>query len=757
MTETVFVQSGIDFQARQLCVVQLSFAYGGVTIRVSDEREGFFVSQGNAVAQVSRDRSAERAAQCLLEGFGAVELACMDHVCTDTDADYLVSSSDSVHALCSFTAYALPQLKTLGWQVQVDENYPYQVVSSDTPWYADITPDPEEDDWFSLELGVDIDGRRVNLLPGLIEILNSGSDSDSVAELLRAPARFRAVPVGENRYVVVPPERLTKLLAILEELYGGASDSRFSAESAPLISELDDVFNKAGRFIDDHEGEAPDGQLKLSGPGELLTRGRNLSEPKPPSVKPPEGLKASLRSYQQEGLDWLQSLVRNQAGGVLADDMGLGKTLQTIAHITAEKEAGRLVEPCLIVVPKSLAANWQRELKRFSPALKVLSIHGALRAKAYADVAGVDVVITTYPVLVRDKDKFSDRNFHLLVLDEAQAIKNSRSLAHRAVQDVNATHRLCLTGTPVENNLGELWSLFNFLMPNLLGDLQTFKARYQIPIERDQQESRLVQLRSRVAPYILRRTKLTVAKDLPPKTELVRPVDLEGDQRDLYESIRVAAHAEVRQVIRQKGLTGSTITILSALMKLRQVCCDPRLLSTASARAVKTSAKYDLLFELLEAQLAGSHRILIFSQFTQMLALIAEGLRSRDIRYLALTGATQDRQARCDEFESGKADVFLISLKAGGTGLNLTSADTVIHYDPWWNPAAQAQATDRAYRIGQKRPVFVYNLIIAGSVEERMLRLQRHKRHLADTILGDGTLTKWSESDVEQLFEPLPE
>jgi SNF2 family DNA or RNA helicase len=308
----------------------------------------------------------------------------------------------------------------------------------------------------------------------------------------------------------------------------------------------------------------------------------------------------------------------------------------------------------------------------------------------------------------------------------------------------------------VENHLGELWALFDFLDPGLLGDELSFRRWYRQPIEEQKDEERLLALRDQVGPYVLRRKKRDVAKELPPKTELVRPVELSGKQRDLYESIRVAAHADVRKVIRQKGLAASTIPILDALMKLRQVCCDPRLLAMDAARPVRESAKYDALMELLETQLAEGHRALVFSQFTSMLALIAEGLKSLGTSYLALTGSTRDRQKVVDAFEAGRADVFLISLKAGGTGLNLVSADTVIHYDPWWNPAAQAQATDRAHRIGQTRPVFVYNLYAAGSVEERVMRLQQRKRWLAATLLGDGEQARGlDERDVETLFAPL--
>ena len=263
-------------------------------------------------------------------------------------------------------------------------------------------------------------------------------------------------------------------------------------------------------------------------------------------------------------------------------------------------------------------------------------------------------------------------------------------------------------------------------------------------------------LRELVAPYILRRLKRDVAKELPPKTEVMRPIELRGPQRELYESIRVAAHAEVRRLIRKKGMAASTIPILGALTKLRQVCCDPRLVRMGSAGTIRDSAKYDMFFELLEKQLEGGHRVLVFSQFTSMLALLAAGLKERKIVYSELTGATIDRAAAVDKFEGGKAEVFLISLKAGGTGLTLTSADVVIHYDPWWNPAVQAQATDRAYRIGQKKPVMSYHLFAAGSVEERILGLQRSKRHVADAILGNGAAASvLSENDVDVLFAPL--
>jgi SNF2 family DNA or RNA helicase len=310
----------------------------------------------------------------------------------------------------------------------------------------------------------------------------------------------------------------------------------------------------------------------------------------------------------------------------------------------------------------------------------------------------------------------------------------------------------------VENHLGELWALFDFLMPGFLGNSERFRVKYRHPIERGDNQDVLDSLRHVVAPFILRRMKEHVAPELPPKTEIVRPVDLDGAQRDLYESIRVAAHSEVRTLIRKKGVAGAAIQILDALMKLRQVCCDPRLVPSPAAREVTESAKYEQFFSLLEAQLAQGRKVLVFSQFARMLGLLGRGLNERGIPFAELTGMTEDRQKAVDAFQQGQVDVFLISLKAGGTGLNLTRADTVIHYDPWWNSAAQAQATDRAHRIGQTRPVFVYQLIVSGSVEERMLRLQQRKAELARNLLGGpGLGENLSESDLEDLFAPLPD
>ncbi len=614
------------------------------------------------------------------------------------------------------------------------------------PWYATAEPD-EKLDWFNIEVGVEIGGKAYNLVPALIELLEQCSEGTSLESLVNCPARFRAVPLGDGRFVVMPWKRLERILQVIADLYpdDGRKHEELSLPMARVteLGDLDEAFTETGP------------ELQWLAGVDWLERARALKAG--PSWTPqPAALRAELRPYQHEGLMWLEHKRDAGVGGVLADDMGLGKTLQTIALLAREKEARRMDIPSLVVAPTSLVGNWKREFEKFAPHVRVITYSGPRRHRLIPDFSKAEVIITSYPVLIRDLTPLTDREFHYVIIDEAQAIKNARSLASTSVRALSARHRLALSGTPVENNLGELWALFEFTHPGLLGRQQEFRTQFRDPIEKHGDEEQLQVLRRRVEPFILRRLKESVAKDLPPKTELVRAVDLTGDQRDLYESIRLAADSEVRGAIARKGMAGSAVTILDALMKLRQVCCDPRIVPVESARKVKLSAKYKLFFELLEAQLAQGRRILVFSQFARMLALLGKGLEERNLKYLCLTGASQDRQGLVDKFEAGAADVFLISLKAGGTGLNLVSADTVIHYDPWWNAAAQMQATDRAYRIGQKKPVFVYNLIAASSVEERMLVLQAKKRHLADTILGNAQgLTSLSETDLDDLFAPL--
>jgi superfamily II DNA or RNA helicase len=727
------------YETVKLPLIALSFEYGS--------------------ADATSDPASEARARRFLETFGAVDLDCLDDyaVAPGVAADYLVRCEGSVHDFCAFTALVVPKLRALGWRVDVAADHQFRTLDAAPSWYARLDEDDENEDWFSLELGVEIDGKRVDLLPALTALLERMAEGQGLHELVRRMPKVLAVPVDDGLYLTLPADRMRTLLRVLAELYEGARRKPDGSTGVPFgfpraraaaLAALDEVFASASAPLQ-WEGSAAGDAVRAYGAA--------LANP-PAPVAPPTDLRATLRPYQQEGLAWLQHLRAMNVGGILADDMGLGKTLQTIAHIATEKLAGRLAKPALIVSPTSLVPNWEREIDRFAPHLRVVALSGAQRHERFDEAMAADVVVTSYPLVCRDEERFEPFEFSLVILDEAQTIKNLKSRAHQSIRTLRAEHRLCLTGTPVENHLGELWALMDFLNSGLLGDEVGFGRFYRVPIEKGRNEERLAALRELLAPYILRRTKAEVAKELPPKTELLRPIELRGQQRELYESIRVAAHAEVRRLIRKKGLAASTIPILGALTKLRQVCCDPRLVGTDFGGAgVRDSAKYDAFVALLGQLLAEGRRVLVFSQFTSMLRLIAGGLEQRKVRYALLTGETTDRAAEVDSFqtESGPR-VFLISLRAGGTGLTLTRADAVIHYDPWWNPAVQAQATDRAYRIGQTSPVFVYNLFVAGSVEERMLRLQKRKRGVADAILGGAAPTgALTEDDVEVLFAPL--
>ena len=538
-------------------------------------------------------------------------------------------------------------------------------------------------------------------------------------------------------------------MAALLELVGDRTHD-FSGDSLKL-SRLDAMRTTAALG----EGAVWDGAQQLRGMVQRLSGRAEM-----PEVAVPSSVQASLRPYQQQGLNWLQFLREHGLGGILADDMGLGKTLQTLTHIQVEKDAGRLTQPALIIAPVSLMGNWRREAERFCPQLRCLVIHGKDRHEVADSMADYDIVIAPYSLLQRDKERWLEAQWHIVVLDEAQNIKNASTHAAQVVGQLQTRHRLCLSGTPMENHLGEIWSLFHFLMPGFLGSQARFKELFRTPIEKLGDPERLHQLRARITPFMLRRTKALVAHELPPKVETIERVELSGKQADLYETIRLGMEKTVREALTTKGLAKSQITILDALMKLRQVCCDPRLLKLAAAQKVKTSAKLEQLMELLPEMVAEGRRILLFSQFTSMLTLIEAELKKHGLPWVKLTGQSQNRDALIEQFTSGAVPIFLISLKAGGVGLNLPQADTVIHYDPWWNPAVENQATDRAHRIGQTQTVFVYKLVAQGTIEERILALQERKAALADSMYSGATGRKqplFTEGDLAELLKPLSE
>jgi superfamily II DNA or RNA helicase len=453
---------------------------------------------------------------------------------------------------------------------------------------------------------------------------------------------------------------------------------------------------------------------------------------------PPLGdLENVLRPYQKHGVAWLLFLRTNGFGGILADEMGLGKTLQTLAFLRFIRETQPGVAPMLIVCPTSLVFNWVAEVKKFTPKLKILTLHGPDRHARFNDIANSDIVVTSYALIRRDAEKYRGLEFDTVALDEAQHIKNRQTQNAQAVKAVKARYRIVLTGTPMENSVLDLWSIFDFLMPGYLGTAKDFRERYELPIAKEKDAAAQARLARRLRPFVLRRLKREVAADLPAKIEQVSYCELTPDQRQVYQQVIEASRKEVLEAVGAQGLAKSRMVVLTALLRLRQVCCDLRLLKLDNVNPANASGKLDLFGELLEEVIDGGHRLLVFSQFVGMLALLKEKLAAEQINFCYLDGSTLDRAAVVERFQGDATiPVFLISLKAGGVGLNLTGADTVIHFDPWWNPAVEDQATDRAHRIGQTKVVTSYKLITRDTVEEKILILQNRKREVIQATIG---------------------
>ena len=722
--------------------LHMSFDYAGQRVEYGSatQRERRLVE--GRIIDIRRDRSAEIAACERLDRHKLVEVG-----------DVAYAHGISLPNLYSGTfvlergrnelappdhllALAL-RLQADGFQLEFDAGSPVEILPAPEAWHAEVNDSGNA--WFDLSLGIDVAGERVDLLPILQRALTDPSFP------LTAPAKEAAdavwlAPVDERRRVPLPVARVRALIAPLLEWLeqGNARGSlQLRRAQAEVVEELS------------HGAAA----MPWRGANRLKDMLAQLRAERAP-VSEPEGFGATLRPYQRDGLAWLEFLGRANLGGILADDMGLGKTVQVLAHLEAMRQRGELDQPALVVAPTSLVWNWRAEAHRFAPQLKVLILHGAARDANFTAIPEHHLVITTYPLLARDREILVEQRFALVILDEAQAIKNARTQAAKVVRELDARRRLAMTGTPLENHLGELWAQFDAVEPGLLGDERSFVRHYRTPIEKHGDAERQLKLHKRIAALMLRRRKEDVLIELPPKTVIERGVELAGKQRELYESLRLAQHERVREAIRERGLAQSGIVVLDALLKLRQVCCDPRLVKLERARKAPESAKLDLLLDLLRELVAEGRHVLVFSQFAEMLELIEKALAAESIAYQTLTGQTRNRAELVEEFQSGRVPVFLISLKAGGVGLNLTMADTVIHYDPWWNPAVEAQATDRAHRIGQEKPVFVYKLICSGTVEEKIQEMQQRKADLARAVLEGGTTQalRFDESDLAELF-----
>lgn len=652
----------------------VSFAYGTQVVPSTETRGAFFDAKSRQL--LDRDRSAERKhLQRLFELGFRQEYG---------SQDYRVASSR--------LSEVVTRLSKDGWHVEAEGKLYRTAGEIKVEVNSGI-------DWFDLNATVDFGDQRASL-PQLLEALERGQNT---------------VVLGDGTVGMLPEQWLKKhaMLAGLGKVDGDAI--RFKPTQVGVLDALlcsmpeancDAVFSAARDRLKSFAGVAP--------------------------ADPPAGFVGELRPYQREGLGWLHFLRDFSFGGCLADDMGLGKTIQVLGLLQArhKESAGA----SLVVVPRSLVFNWQQEAARFAPELRVLDHTGMQRSKECEQFQNYDIVLTTYGTLRRDAAQFRDFVFDYLILDEAQAIKNATTESAKAARVLQGKHRLAMSGTPVENHLGELWSIFEFLNPGMLGSARVFKSLTATPADGAAGDRSL--LASALRPFILRRTKKQVAADLPEKLEQTLHCELEADQRKLYDDLRDYYRKALHDRIEKEGINKAKIVVLEALLRLRQAACHPGLID--KNRTNESSAKLETLMAQLTEVLQEGHKVLVFSQFTSMLAIVQDRVKQQGIVYEYLDGKTKDRQARVERFQTDPAcKLFLISLKAGGVGLNLTAADYVFLLDPWWNPAVEAQAIDRTHRIGQTRSVFAYRLIAKDTVEEKVLELQQRKRQLADAIIGE--------------------
>ncbi len=708
-------------------VMELHLMYGDYEVNIYPQREYEMVTQKSKTLKIVRAIQEEMGYAETIESLGfTYENALQAYLSLANP-----SMQEAIERWRDFIENHIEPLRDAGWEIEINESFNFSFEYADAV-VVDASEGGDTNPWFELSFSVEVGGRSVELLPVVSSLLKEYDSIDEIPEKLN-------FEMEEGKFLHIESKDIKPILRTIFELFDKQEgDSLVIKPYDAHLLELDeesDIIWKGAKEL-----------------RELSLKLKNFKGIE--SVSPAKTLNAELRDYQQFGLDWLHFLYSFRFGGILADDMGLGKTVQTLAFLQLLKSRNQLNAPTLIIMPTSLIGNWKNEIKKFTPELSFLELYGIDRADKFAKIGAYDIILTTYQLAQRDEEKYKTEKFLYIILDEAQKIKNPKTKMAVAIKSFSSEYKLALSGTPIENHLGELWSIFDFVMPGFLESLKLFKSLYQNPIEKEHDMTRRALLNKKVAPFILRRTKDEVALELPSKTEIIKRATFSKIQATLYENIRVTMEKKVREAIKGKGLSRSHITILDALLKLRQVCCHPQLLQLDAAKNIKESAKLELFLELMEELQSEGRKVLVFSQFTTMLSIIEEEIKKRKYSYTKLTGATRKREEAIEKFSKGNANIFLISLKAGGVGLNLVAADTVIHYDPWWNPAVENQATDRAYRIGQDKPVFVYKLIVENSIEEQILKLQEKKKSLQDGIYKNGE-NKEEKFDGKELVELL--
>jgi len=671
---------------------EVAFRYGEDLVRAARPGSRFFSMKNRKLVVRNLDVEQSHAVNLLKQGF------------------IYDKASHSFSLSADRLALAAPELFELGWTLH-GKKMPFR---PPTDMEVDVTTAP---DYIDVAVIVHFGDQSVDL-PTLLETMKQGN---------------RMIVLKQGAVGVLPGEWLEKNAAWMSLGHLHEGKLRFKKLQSAVIDAL--VAEKIQARLDDGF-RAEKGRL-------ADFDGIHESDPAP-------GFKGELRAYQRFGLGWLRFLDQMGWGGCLADDMGLGKTVQALALLQLLKEEGR-EGTSLIVTPKSLSFNWMREAKRFAPNLKVLSYTGLKRAAAFEKLSDYDIVLTTYGTVRRDAEKLSGFRFLYLILDEAQAIKNAESQNAKSASVLQGERRLILSGTPVQNHLGELWSLFDFLNPGMLGTYGAFKKRFASDKAPDSGSTTF--LRRTLRPFILRRKKDEVTPDLPPKFEETIVCEMEAEQKQVYKEVKERCRNSVLSQVKAKGMARSKLHILEALLRMRQAACHPGLLSDKYAKMA--SGKIRALVSMLSEVEDEGHKVLIFSQFTSLLAIVRDEMDQAGKSYEYLDGRTRDREARVDRFQNDKkCRFFLISLKAGGLGLNLTAADYVFILDPWWNPAVETQAIDRAHRIGQDKTVFAYRLVSRDSIEERIADLQESKRKLADAIVraDENLMRDLTKTDLEVLF-----
>jgi SNF2 family DNA or RNA helicase len=668
---------------------------------------------------IGRNLPAEKFASSLLQK----EMNCVTYVCPTGHAT-------GRRAVLNFVSGSMPFFKRQGWKIRLEGRIADYLEESNY-----VTP------------VVSVDDTDDNTIDISFKFEDSDGESITMGDVQRAINMGESFISKNGNITLLDTEAVSSMLNVF-------ADCSTMGSSTPGHFRMSNIYSGfVAASLNALDGIDIDQTREWQNSSQLINRTIEMVQETLPG-----NLDKILRPYQKSGVNWLSFMEKSGFSGILADDMGLGKTIQTLTWIAISRQKRNANTPALIVGPTSLAENWYDECQKFVPYLKVFIYKGAKRHDYWDKLDEYDIVVTSYGTLRVDAEKMASREFDMLILDEAQHIKNHKTSNAKTVKSIMASYRLALTGTPIENGVSDLWSIMDFLMPGYLGDYKTFKTNYDVPVETEGADiiAAHSMLRRKVHPFLLRRLKKDVAKDLPAKIQKIQYCRLTKDQEIAYKTFMDESRNKVSKLISQKGFGGAQMEILTILLRLRQICCHMELIdSLKQLNSKHPSAKMELFKELLSEAIDGGHRILVFSQFTSMLGLLRDDLEKQGIKYCYLDGKTKHRVSLVKKFNMDKSiPVFLISLKAGGTGLNLTGADMVLHFDPWWNPAVEEQATDRAHRIGQKKTVYSIKLITKDTIEEKVLKLQQKKKALINATIESGgqMVEKLSLDDVKDLL-----